>query len=71
MEVGWSDEAQRSIQGGEVQSFGVEVLVLVHCCRACACAWLVLGLAYLLSHLLAIAVVMVGASIIAHSLTEQ
>ena len=52
MEVGWSDEAQRSIQGGEVQSFGVEVLVLVHCCRAllacaCACAWLVLGLAWL------------------------
>jgi hypothetical protein len=43
LEVGWSDEAQRSIQGGEVQSFGVEVLVLVHCCRAllaCACAWL-------------------------------
>ena len=32
---------------------------------------LVLGLACLLSHLLAIAVVMVGASIIAHSLTEQ
>ena len=71
MEVGWSDEAQRSIQGGEVQSFGVEVLVLVHCCRACACACAWLGLACLLSHLLAIAVVMVGASIIAHSLTEQ
>jgi len=65
LEVGWSDEAQRSIQGGKVQAFGVEVPVLVHCCHAllaCAC---------LLSHLLAIAVIMVGGSIIAHCLTEQ
>ena len=69
MEVGWSDEAQRSIQGGKVQAFGAEVLVLVHCCHALlAC---LLACACLLSHLLAIAIIMVGASIIAHCLTEQ